>query len=216
MSSSPQLPARSRRRFGCFGCLLNAAVILAFGAVLALAIIGIFAPWGFYMGGEFHILPYWQGWGTLNAKSGNYVLYTFFGPSSRGSRILRRSNLTGNAYLCTPRGEKFRLRLGGSMRRNPDLRVDGEAIGLYMNYWPAFYGLFTAEHRPSIQLRGHWKNPNLEMDDDGSISNNFQRDGSLYTGHEKSRPYSTEIVPVTLMRGSYSDFERACSAVAHR
>ena len=53
------------------------------------------------------------------------------------------------------------------------------------------------------------------MDDHGSISNAFNADGSVYGGHDPNRPYSTEIVPVTFVSGTYSDFKAACAAL-HR
>ena len=209
-SNPAQILAR-RGRQGCLGCLLNLIFLLVLGLLLATAVTGIFAPWGFYLGGRFRLIPYWQGWGTLRARSGNYVLYVGFGPSSRGSRMFPAAHLTGIGYLCTPRGEKFRMKLGGDMRQNPDLTKDGEAIHLYMNNWTVWHSI-SGDYRPSLDLRGHWKNPNLIMDDHGSISNAFQADGTVYRGHDPNRPYSTEIVPVTLVQGSYSQFKAACAA----
>src|SRR6266542_6477311 len=108
-------PPKARR--GCFGCLVQtvwqSAVVLLLGAVLILALTGLFYPWAFYLGGKFHIIPYWRGWGKLHAKSGDYVLFVRFEPTPRGSRILPASNLRGVGYLCTPRGERFFMHLGG-------------------------------------------------------------------------------------------------------
>jgi hypothetical protein len=164
------------------------------------------------LGGTFHLLPYWQGWGTLHATSGDYVLYVGFEPTPRGSRMLPASNLSGVGYLCTPRGERFYLHLGGSMRAHLNLSTDGEAIHLYMNNWSEFSGPFMAEHRPSIQFSGHWRNPNLVMDDTGSIFRAFLSDGTVYRGHDPNHPYNGEIVPIILKQGSHSEFEAACAA----
>ena len=155
------------------------------------------------------------GLGKLHANSGDYVLLVQMEPSPRGSRVYLSSDLRGLAYLCTPRGERIRLHLGGAMRAHLNLSTDGEAINLYVNYWPLWYGQFIADRRPSLDFRGHWQNPNLVMDDHGSISNAFQPDGSVYDGHDRNRPYSTEIVPITLVEGSYSQFNAACATV-HR
>ena len=202
-----------RRRRGCLGCLGQAAVVLFLGYLLSLAITAVFMPWGFYLGGSFHIIPQWQGWGVLHARSGNYTLWVEFEPSfRRRSRILPSSNLTGRGYLCTPKGERFRMKLGGSMRRNLPLSTDGETISLYMNNWPALTGGFIADHRPSLEVRGYWKNPNLEMDDDSSIYRAFEPDGSVYRRHDPNRPYKGEVVPVTIRPGAYSEFETACRA----
>ena len=214
-----QSPPRAKPRRGCLGCLgqllWQSAVVLVLGMILVLAMTGLFSPWAFYLGGKFHIIPYWQGWGKLHAKSGDYVLFVRFEPTPRGSRVIPHSNLRGIGYLCTPRGEQFRLHLGGSMRPHLNLSTDGEAINLYMDYWPALYGQFIADRRPSLEVRGHWKNPDLVMDDDGSIFRAFLPDGSVYHGHDLGRPYRGEVVPITLVKGSYSEFEAACATARH-
>ena len=214
--NSAQLATRRRR--GCLGCLggllWQLAIGLLLGSILVIAITGIFAPWAFYLGGKFHVLPYWQGWGKLHAKSGDYVMFVRIEPTPRGSRMYLETNLTGGAYVCTPRGENFRMHLGGGMRKHLNLSTDGEAIHLYMDYWP-WNAQFITDHKPSLEFRGHWRNPNMVMDDHSSIGRAFQPDGSVYRGHDNNRPYMTEIVPVTFAPGSYSDFERACSTV-HR
>lgn len=175
-----------------------------------MAITAVFAPWGYFMGGSFHILPYWQGWGTLQAKSGKYVLFVRFEPTSDQGSVRPHPSVEGNGYLCSPRGEIYRLRLGGGMRRGIGRNTDGEKIDLYMYYFPAFSGNFTGDHRPSVEFRGQWKNPNLVMDDHGSISRAFNADGTVDRGN--SKPYPGDIVPITLVPGSYSDFESACKA----
>ena len=216
---SPRRPAgisvRRRPRLGCLGCLWQVGIVLVLGCVLVIAMTGLFYPWAFYLGGKFHIMPYWQGWGKLHAKSGDYVMFVRFEPTPRGSRMYLETNLKGTAYLCTPRGETLRMNLGGGMRKHLNLSTDGEAIHLYMSYWPAWSGQFISDRRPSLDLRGHWRNPNLVMDDHGSLSNAFQPDGSVYRGHDRNRPYSTEVVPVTFSQGPYSDFAAACATV-HR
>ena len=210
-NSLGQLP-RSRSRWGCLGCLPQTLLILALGCVLAIAITGVFAPWGFYLGGKFHIIPYWQGWCILHAKSGKYVVYVSFEPRPSGSRIYPGPSVGGSGYLCSPRGEIFRMHLGGGMRRGIGLNTDGEKISLYMDYWPVLFGNFRGDHRPYIELRGQWHNPNIEMDDHGSIYRAFEPDGTVYRRHDQNRPYPGEIVPVTLTPGSYSDFKAACQS----
>ena len=205
-------PLTPTPRAGCLGCLPRLLLILALGCVLILAITAAFAPWGFYLGGRFHWIPYWQGWGTLHAKSGNYVVFVRFEPKPGGRSILPSSHLGGTAYLCSPRKEIFRMTLGGGMRRGLGLYTDGEKISLYMFYRPAFFGNFTGDRRPSVELRGQWHNPNIVMDDHSSLYRAFEPDGTVYRRHDQSRPYLGEVVPVTLTPGSYSDFEAACKA----
>jgi hypothetical protein len=76
------------------------ASLVAFGvlrSVFVLAVTAVFAPWGFYLGGKFHIIPYWQGWGKLQAKSGTYIVFVRFEPTS-GGRL--STSVKGVAYLC--------------------------------------------------------------------------------------------------------------------
>ena len=72
--------------------------------------------------------------------------------------------------------------------------------------------VFGGDRRPSLELRGNWNNPNLEMQDGGSISRNFEPDGTLYAGHSPSHPYNRETLQATLPEGSKSHFETACAA----
>jgi hypothetical protein len=211
-ANSFQLPIRRKSRLGCLGCLWQVGLVLVLGMVLIIALTGLFYPWAFYLGGKFHILPYWQGWGALHAKSGDYVLWIQFEPTPRGSRIIPRFNLQGTGYLCTPRGAQLRMHLGGSMRPHPNLSTDGEKIDLYMNYWPALTGQFISDRRPSLEFRGHWQNPDLVMDDHGSIFRSFTPDGTVYRSHDPNRPYNGEVVPIVFKQGAYSEFKAACAA----
>jgi len=210
--TSAPLPARRKSRWGCLGCLWQVTLALLFGCVVMLAVSWLLYPWAFYMGGSFHFLPYWQGWAKMHAKSGDYALMVRLVPTSRGSRMYAGSHVTGNAWLCTPRGELFRMHLGGGMRPYLKRSSDGEAIHLYMYNWP-WYAPFTGDHRPGLDFRGRWHNPNLVGDDHGSISNEFNADASVYRGGDRSRPYSTETVPVTFVPGTYSDFQSACASL---
>lgn len=210
---SPRMmrPLPAKGRGGCLSNLLRLVVVLALVGVVMLAATAVFAPWGFYLGGKFHILPYWQGFGTLHAKSGRYVVFVRFEPKPSGSRVYPGPSVGGVGYLCTPRGEEFRMKLGGGMPRGIGANTDGVRINLYMYTWGAF-STFKTDHRPSIQLRGQWKNPNIVMDDDSSIYRGFNLDGTAYHGGGPQKPYNGEVVPVTLVPGSYSDFEAACKA----
>ena len=203
--------ARRRPRTGCFGCFFQLLLILAFGVVLVVLITAVFAPWGFYLGGSFHVIPYWQGWGTVPTKSGKYVLFVRFEPTPNGSKVMPHPSVKGVGYLCSPRGEILYMHLGGGMRRGIGTNTDGEKISLYMDHWPRFFGGFTNDHRPMIELRGQWKNPDIIMDDHGSFFRAFNPDGTVDRGHSQ-KPYPGDITPVTLIPGSYSDFESACKA----
>lgn len=205
-----------QRRNGCLtGCLIQSLGALALGLVLVAALYGMLAPWAYYLGGNtFHINPGWTGWGRMHSNNlGDFAVYVRIQPSFRGSRVYAGSYLSGLGYLCTPRGETFRMHLGGGMRARLPLITNGEKINLYMYSWPAFIGGFTGDHRPGITLRGQWQNPNIVMDDQGSLARAFLSDGTVYRGHDPQRLPPKEVVPLTLQPGTYSDFKSACSTL---
>ncbi len=215
MSSDTTIPrvAPTKRRTGCLGCIWQVGIVLVLGAVLLTALTGLFYPWAFYLGGKFHIMPMWQGWGKAHAKSGDYLVWVQFEPTPNGSKMYLETNLKGNAYVCTPRGERLHMHLGGGMPKHLNLSTDGEPIHLYMDYWPLGYCGFINDRRPYLEFRGNWRNPNLVMDDHGSIARGFQSDGTVYHGSGTGRPYMQEVVPITFVRGSRSEFDRACASV---
>lgn len=206
----PTLPPK-RPRLGCLGCFGQCTLVLILSGLGYLGLMALFTPWGFYLGGNFHINPQWQGLGRFHSsRGGDYVLYLSFGPKFGGNRYAKfpSSSLSGTAYLCSPRHERFRLRVGGDMRAHLPTMTDGEAVSLYMNHHPIWN--YTADPTPRISIRGHWQNPNLAADDHGSIWNAFEPDGRLYKGHDPNRPYAKEIIPITFTPATFSDFEAAC------
>ena len=201
-----------KSRLGCLTQLVLAA-ILAVGVFIG--VVAITAPWGFFMGGRFHLIPQWQGWGRLhsNTAGGDYVLYIFFSPKS--GKGLGTTHVSGNGLLCTPRGETFYLSVGGDFEKNIKTDTNGKTANFYMSN-RSLGSQFSGNTKPSLELRGKWVNPDLVMDDHGSIARNFEPDGKLYTGHSPGRPYMAEVVAVTLHEGSKSEFESACAAVKTR
>jgi len=193
-----------------FGCLIQCLGILMVGGIVLVLITAVFAPWGFYLGGTFHVIPYWQGSGTLQTANGKYVVYVLFYPRSHGIHGLPESSVGGSGALCTARGEIIPMKLGGGMRYGISKNTDGEKISFYMDRRTVVN--LNADRRPYIELRGAWHNPNLVMDDHGSLSRAFEPDGTLATRKDPRRPYPGPIVPVTLVPGSYSDFKAACQA----
>jgi len=179
-------------------------------AVLALA-----APWGFFMGGRFHAIPMWQGVGRIdsNRAGGGYAVYVWFWPDH--GRFRQLGYVQGNAMVCTPRGEKFYLTLGGNLDKPTGTDSNGKRISLYMFNRSVKRQLVGADRRPELELRGKWSNPDLVLDDHGSLARNFDHDAKLYaTG--TSRPYMEEVSPVTLHQGGKSEFDTACAAVKTR
>jgi len=210
--SQRPFPTQVRNKRGLGGCLLQVIAIFAIGGVLFLAITAAFAPWGFFLGGKFHIFPYWQGWGTFHARTGDYPLFVSFHPAPGGKGTHGGSWVEGNGFLCTPRGERFYMHVGGKMRRPLRLSTDGEAINVWMYNWPPGRGGFIADHRPELNLEGHWQNPNLVLNDGGSIARSFGPDGSVYRGGDPNHPYSKDPIMITLTPGPQAEFEAACKA----
>ena len=214
MQTPLNFPARPpvRRKGGLGVDLLLLFAVLGFVCLLP----SFLTPWAYYLGGHFHWLPYWQGWGRVRVESagGDYVLYVQLAPSTRGSRILPASHLTGQAYLCTPVGERFRLRLGGSMPFRLNLITTGEPIHLYMSNTLAWNHNFTGDRRPSLDFYGTWADRSIQVDDRRTISTSFLPDGSVYRKHDRNHPMGKEAANLTLKEGSYKEFEAACALKA--
>ena len=66
---------------------------------------------------------------------------------------------------------------------------------------------FTADRRPNMELLGQWKNPDLVLDDNGSIARNFTPDGSLYPPKSPARS-NLEVLPVRCMRAAIRSLRR--------
>jgi hypothetical protein len=209
----PPIPAPvPRPRKSGSGCLLSIVYLSFFAFIVVFVVTAIVAPWGFFMGGRFHIYPQWTGWGKLHSKiAGDYVLYVTISPSTggRGGRGGGAPHVRGNAVLCTPRGERYKLRVGGDFERNPGINLQGKTAVLYAYN----YSYFSGSNAPSLELRGKWNNPDLVLDDQGSINRAFDPGGALVTNSHK-RPYMQEVVPLTLHEGSRADFDTACAAIA--
>jgi hypothetical protein len=211
----PPIPApMPRPRKSGSGCLLTIVYLSVFAFIVVFVVTAIVAPWGFFMGGRFHIYPQWTGWGKLHSKiAGDYVLYVTFSPSTggRGGRGGGGPHVRGNAVLCTPRGERYKLHVCGDFERNPGINLQGKTAYIYAHQ----YSVFSGSTDPSLEFRGKWNNPDLLLDDQGSINRAFDPGGKLVTNHHM-RPYIQEVVPLTLHEGTRADFDAACAAIRNR
>ena len=209
---APPVPSLSKTARGCLRLMIvGILVALVFGFVLT----AISSPWGFFLGGRLHLYPQWQGWGRLHSSTaGDFILFVRIVPG-RGARH-GGPQVAGNGVLCTPRGEKYNLNVSGEFENHFGLDFQGRKVWLGMSsssFIDRQLGHYLA---PKLQLFGKWDNPNLVMDDQGSLSHAFEPDGSLYTGNFKNRPNSRETVPVTLREGARSDFDAACAVAKTR
>jgi hypothetical protein len=204
------LPTPPVRRKSGPGCVVQVLGALVFGAVVLGGVMAIVAPWGFYMGGHFHIIPQWTGWGEMHSKlAGDYAVLVTFSPKT--GRGLGLTHVSGNGWLCTSRGERFSLRLAGDFQDPHGTDLQGMTAHLYMNN----YSSFSGSTAPSLDFRGKWNNPDLELNDGGSLNRAFDPGGALVTDRHM-RPYVQEVVPLTLHEGSNADFKAACAALKNK
>jgi hypothetical protein len=208
---TPEMGAR--RKDGCLFTLFKLTLVMGLVGAVMLATLGVFAPWAFYLGGHFHWLPMWRGVARMhsNAAGGDYVLSVFMWPTPGGNHMLPASNLGGNAWLCTPKGERFYMKLGGTMRRGLGTDLNGEKIHLYLHqYRHAFRA--TADYRPEVEFYGEWKGEEIEADDHRSIAIAFLPNGAVYRPGKTPRPrIENELVQATFVEASESEFEGACA-----
>jgi hypothetical protein len=192
------------------GCLVQVLGALALGVVVLYAIYAVFAPWAFYMGGRFHLYPGWTGWGRMHSNiAGDYVLFVSISPRTGGRGTYRAvPHISGQGFICTPQGERYSLRVGGDFGKNSGVDLQGRTAYIYAHQ----YSVFSGSTNPSLEFRGKWNNPELLLDDQGSINRAFDPGGKLVTNHHM-RPYIQEVVPLTLHEGSRADFDTACAAI---
>jgi hypothetical protein len=208
-----QTSARKKRGCGCFGCLGSLIGFLVFGTILLLLITAVFQPWAFYLGGRFHIVPMWQGLGKFHTPNqGDYTLFVRTWPATHGGSRRGYASLQGVAYLCTPRHERIRLILGGSMERHLGSDTQGKPVYFYFYYRALLFGSFSTERRPGFDLYGTWGPDQLPVDDHSSISRAFTPDGRVYRSGGQDKQASFGPLQTTLRPGTMSDFDSACPA----
>ena len=208
-SSFLPTPPPVRRKSGP-GCVVQVLAALVLGVVVLAGVTAIVAPWGFFMGGHFHLIPQWTGWGQMHSTiTGDYALLVSFSPKT--GKGLGLTHVSGNAVICTPRGERYKLRLGGDFGKASGTDLQGKSAHLYMNN----YTVLSSSTAPSLEFRGKWSNPDLVLDDQGSLNRASDPGGALVT-NQHMRPYMQEVVPLTLHEGSRADFDAACAALKAR
>jgi hypothetical protein len=202
---------RLTRHGGGLG-LGHAVVLVVFLGIIVGAVFVSSYKWSFYLGGNFHVLPWWQGMGKLHTRTGDYLLFVWIAPQTRDVRASTQTNLTGDAHICTPRGENIYLRLGGGMRKHLNLSTDAEAINLDMSGRNPMANM-NGDYSPHLEFKGHWQNPSLVMDDRGTISKAFRPDGTIYHARDRNPVNTPEVVPITLSSTTFSAYKAACNAM---
>ncbi len=199
----------SRKSGSCLGDMGKLFVLLVLVAIAYLAFIGVSAPWAYYLGGSFHLIPVWQGWGTFQTPSGNFALYVYL--SEPQTSRLRISYMSGTAQLCTPRGERFNYMHVIMSFSNQQFGLDSNNQPVTLNIYN--YGLggqFNADRHPEFDLYGTWQNPNLVLEDHGSFASAFLPDGIAYSGPPANQPPAGTNLSITLVPGNPVQFKAAC------
>ena len=201
--------ARKKSRLGCvtqFWLIVGVAILFLIGFQ------AIFMPWGFYLGGHFHWLPEWAGMGTAHAANGrDYIIFVSISPNARHPGRYDTS-LQGTGLVCTPKGEKLRLKLTASMEKHLSLNTQGKVIRINMHQTGTWAATINSDRRPSFDLEGTWGNDEISVTDHNSLGRAFEPDGSVYMGHAPTRGPSFPAVQFTLRAASSRDFDKACSS----
>jgi hypothetical protein len=210
-------------RRSCLGCLGKLVVslvgVLVLGMGLLLAMDAALKPWSFYMGGRFHLIPMWEGWGKLHSQSGrDYALWMWLEPAwygGRGSVSGSGGNdVRGWGTLCTPRGDRYRVRVTGYQERHMGASTEGKRMDMQVYRRPWYWGFTgTWDHRPQLRFLGAWHNPDLVLYDHGSLDRAFNADGTLRPPNSGVWRPGEQGVELILREGTKSEFEAACREV---
>jgi hypothetical protein len=200
---------RPRRRK--FGWLSGLIMLFLIGPLAIIAIDGVFAPWIYLVGGRQRLLPVWAGSGEAAGPGGRYQVWMWFSPTPRGSRVLPGARVLGSGYVCTPRGEVFKLRVTGGAPGRIWSDMDGHSFHVSAYHRPIFFQSSGYDQwRPSLSFSGRWVGPDLVMTDDGSLAHAFRPNGSLDSTARNTWYPKTNTVPITLKETSWQVFTPAC------
>jgi hypothetical protein len=72
--------------------------------------------------------------------------------------------------------------------------------------------VFKNDNRPRLTFRGRWQNPDLVMDDEGSLSRAFLPDGTVYRGPARNQPRTGKPVTVVFHAVPWSHWWNDCRA----
>ena len=188
------------RRKG-IGCLPSVFLLLVLGPLIVAAIDLIFAPWIYSVGGRTRLLPVWAGVGVAQTPVGPYTIHVWFSPTPSGSHILPSASIQGSAYVCTPSGKRYNLKVTGGASGRIWNDMDGHAFHLSAHHRPVFSGV-TGDYRPRLNFSGKWDGADLKMNDEGSIAQAFLPDGNLSPGASGSHAKES-AVPITFSETSW-------------
>lgn len=188
-------------------------LVILFVLILAGVVYVGKCPWAFFMGGHFHPLGYWAGWGRMHSKTaGDFFLYVEISPQPRlMERIIPHTFVKGNARLCTPNGDRYFLKLSGAMPPHIYFSTAGKPIRLDLQNWRDVL-IVGQERRPSFSLWGRWGRGEVVAEDRKTLSKAFLPNGSLRPAGSQIPAAELEDIQLTLHEGAYSQWEAACAS----
>lgn len=196
-------------RAGCLTRLLFGGLFFLLCTTL---LTGIFAPWGFYLGGHLHWFPYWHGVAHVRSSSGDFLLRFWITPRPSGG-LYHYPAFSGWAWLCTPRGERYRLRVTGGFFERTGYDTNGKAMSLDLYSRPNTWQ-WTGhwDRRPHLYFTGRWQNPNLVMNDGGTLSRAFLPDGTLAPEKPPQPVVPREKLQIVFQEEPWTAWSSSCPA----
>ncbi len=123
----------------------------------------LWAPWVYFTGGSFHVVPWWSGAGSFAGPDGTYQLYLYLSPLHT-KHLTFYTPLQGNGHLCTPSGERLVLHVTGDMDKHLPLNTIGRPIDIssFARSKPGTFSAMEAPGAPYVQLTGVWEPGKIE------------------------------------------------------
>jgi hypothetical protein len=188
------------------GCLTQLLLLVVVGVVLGWGLLVALNPWALHIGGRSTPLLYWQGAGTVLAKSGKaFPLYVSFWPGRPGGfhgggrregKIVS-ARLDGTGWLCIARGTVERMDVSGTMYGGYT-SDSNSLLDFRLLEWRRPFAI-NPQRRGFFDVAGQWRGPEL-------VLNRPNEQGIPF----KSGLFIDDAV-VTLRWASYGDFEVACN-----
>ena len=102
----------------------------------------------------------------------------------------------------------------GGLHEHTGIDTNGKKMSLEFYRRPWYWGWTgTWDRRPRLNLTGRWQNPDLVMNDGGTLSQAFLADGTLYQGPPKQRPAAREKLPIVLHETGWAGWLDDCRAL---
>ena len=124
----------------------------------------LWAPWVYFTGGSFHVMPWWSGSGSFAGPGGTYQLYLYVSPMHTRYHTINHTPLTGNGHLCTPSGERVILSVSADMDKHLPLDTIGRSIEIssFARSKPGSFSGMKAPGAPHVRLTGVWQPGKIE------------------------------------------------------